>query len=104
MNVILASDPTAFFTSFVSFVACTVIAVNRDEVSDLIRTNNAQLMASFKELLQNTVGQVKHANETSVEHQMTEIKKLKYQEPHKFKRRANEDQRWPGSLLRLQSD
>ena len=32
------------------------------------------------------------ANKTLVEQEMKEIKKLKYQEPHKFKRRANEDQ------------
>ena len=38
------------------------------------------------------MGQIKRANETSVEQEMKEIKKLKYQEPHKFKRRANEDQ------------
>ena len=68
------------------------MSVTKDEVSDLIRANNNQLMASFKELLKDTAGQIKRANETSTEQQMKEIKKLKFQEPHKFKRKANEDQ------------
>ncbi|XP_068760078.1 uncharacterized protein [Montipora capricornis] len=68
------------------------MSVTKDEVSDLIRANNNQLMASFKELLKDTAGQIKCANETSTEQQMKEIKKLKFQEPHKFKRKANEDQ------------
>ena len=68
------------------------MSVTKDEVSDLIKANNDQLMASFKELLKDTAGQIKRANETSTEQQMKEIKKLKFQEPHKFKRKANEDQ------------
>ena len=40
-----------------------------------------------------TAGQIKRANETSTEQQMKEtreeIKKLKFQEPHRFKRKAN---------------
>ena len=38
------------------------------------------------------MGQIKRANETSVEQEMKEIKKLKYQESHEFKRLDNEDQ------------
>ena len=68
------------------------MSVTKDEVSDLIKANNDQLMASFKELLKDTAGQIKRANETSTEQQMTEIKKLQFQEPHKFKRKANEGQ------------
>jgi len=37
----------------------------KDEVSDVIKANNHQLMASFKELLKDSAGQIKHANETS---------------------------------------
>ena len=66
--------------------------VTKDEVSDLIKASNDQLMASSKELLKDTAGQINRANETSTEQQMKEIKKLKFQEPHKFKRKANEDQ------------
>ena len=68
------------------------MSVTKDEVSDLIQANNVQLRASFKELLTDIAGQIKRANETSTEQQMKEIKKLKFQEPHKFKRKANEDQ------------
>ena len=68
------------------------MSVTKDEMSDLIKANNDQLMASFKELLKDTAGQIKRANETSTEQQMREIKKLKFQEPHKFKRKANKHQ------------
>ena len=68
------------------------MSVTKDEVSDLIKANNDQLMASFKELLKDTAGQIKRSNDSSAEDQMKEIKKLKFQEPHKFKRKANEDQ------------
>ena len=56
------------------------MSVTKDEVSELIKANNDQLMASFKELLKDTAGQIKRANETSTEQQMREIKKLKFQE------------------------
>ena len=51
-----------------------------------------QLMDSFKVLLTETVGQIKRANEYLAEQQMKEIKKLKYNEPRKFKKKANENQ------------
>ena len=68
------------------------MSVTIDEVSDLIQANNIQLMASFKELLTDTAGQIKCVNETSTAQQMKEIKKLKFQEPHRFKRKANKNQ------------
>ena len=68
------------------------MSVSKDEVSDLIRENNKQLMDSFKDLLAQSVGQIKRSNEGSAEQQMKAIKKLKYDEPHKFKKKANEDQ------------
>ena len=49
-----------------SFRLLLVMVVNKDEVSDLIRTNNGQVTTSLKELLQDIVGQIKRANETSV--------------------------------------
>ncbi len=68
------------------------MSVTKEQVSDLIKANNDQLMSSFKDLLGDTIQQIKRANDTKAEEQLTEIKKLKYNEPHKFKRRANEDQ------------
>ena len=67
------------------------MSVTKDEVPDLIKANNDQLIASFKELLKDTAGQIKRANDTSAELPMKEIKELKFQEPLN-KRRANEDQ------------
>ena len=46
---------------------------------------------SFKVLLTETVGQIKRANEYLPEQQMKEINKLKYNEPRKFKKKANEN-------------
>ena len=68
------------------------MSITKKEVSDLIKANNEQLMSSFKDLLHDTVGQIKRANEDAADLQMGEIKKLKHNEPHKFKRKANEDQ------------
>ena len=68
------------------------MSITKKEVSDLIKANNQQLMSSFKDLLHDTVGQIKRAIEDAENLQMREIKKLKHNEPHKFKRKANEDQ------------
>ena len=68
------------------------MSITKDEVSDLIKLNNQQMMDSFKVLLQDTVGQIKRANEDAADLQMREIKKLKHSEPHKIKWKANEDQ------------
>ena len=70
----------------------SAMSITKDEVSDLITFNNQQMMDSFKALLQDTVGQIKRANEDAADLQMKEIKKLKHSEPHKFNRKVNEDQ------------
>ena len=87
----LQNQPRSF--CYVLFLSSAFsISVSRDEVSELITANNVHLMSNFKELLKDTVGKIKRANETSAELQMIEFKKIKFQEPHKFKRKANEDQ------------
>ena len=58
----------------------------------LIKANNDNLLASFKGLLEQTVSQIKRSDEESAESQMKEIKRLKFNESHKFKKKANEDQ------------
>lgn len=68
-----------------------MMAVSKDEVADLIGANNDHLKGFIKDLLKDTVRQIKHAIKTSAEQQMKETKKLKYNELHKFKRRANKD-------------
>ena len=69
-----------------------VMSITKNKVSHLIEVNNQALMNYFKDLLQETVSQFKRANEDTADLQMSEIKKLKHSEPHKFKRKGNEDQ------------
>ena len=68
------------------------MSVTKDEVPDQLKVNNVQLIASFKELLKDTAGQIKRANDTSAELPMKETKEMKFREPLKFKRKASEDQ------------
>ena len=68
------------------------MSVTKDEVPNKTKANNDQLITSFKELLNDTAGQIKRTNDTSAELPMKEIKELKFQEPLKFKRKANENQ------------
>ena len=41
------------------------MSVTKDEVPDKVKVNNVQLIASFKELLKDTAGHIKRANDTS---------------------------------------
>jgi len=66
------------------------MSVTKDEVSDLIKANNNKLMSSFKDLLSDTIQQIKRTKDTKAEEHLTEIKKLKYNKPHKFEKRAND--------------
>ena len=68
------------------------MSVTKDEVPNDTKGNNDQLITSFKELLNDTAGQIKRTNDTSAELTMKEIKELKFQEPLEVKRKANEDQ------------
>ena len=68
------------------------MSVTKDQVPDQFKINNVQLIASFKELLKGTAGQINRANDTSAELPMEETKELKFREPLKFKRTASEDQ------------
>ena len=67
------------------------MSVTKDEVPDQFKVNNVQLIASFKELLKDTAGQINRANDTSAELPMKETKELKFREPLKFKRTASEE-------------
>ena len=64
--------------------------LEKEDVEALINSNNDNLLDSFKGLLEQTVSQIKRSNEESAENQMKEIKRLKFNEPHKFKNKANE--------------
>ena len=69
---------------------------NQAELTNLmqaeIRQNNHQMLEAMQKMLDNSVSQLKRSASESAESQLQEIKKLKYNEPHKFKKRANEDQ------------
>ena len=69
---------------------------NQAELTNLIqaeiRQNNHQMLEAMQKMLDNSVSQSKRSASESAESQLQEIKKLKYNEPHKFKKRANEDQ------------
>ena len=67
------------------------MSIGKAEVEELIKTNNDKLLDSFKGLLEQTVSQIKRSNEESAESPMKEIKRLKFNEPHKFKKKTNED-------------
>ena len=72
INILLAWD-----TAYPRYQASALWAS-----SDLIRTNNQQLMYSFNGLLQD-IREFKGSKEDSVEQQLKDIKKLKFSKPYK---------------------
>ena len=68
------------------------MSTGKEDVQELINANNDKLLNSFKGLLKQTVFQIKRSHQESEESQKKEIKRLKFNEPHKFKKKANEDQ------------
>lgn len=58
-------------------------------VSKSLEENNAALMACMKKTLEESMSNLKRS---SSESQIREIKKLKYDDPHHFKKKSNEDQ------------
>ena len=61
-------------------------------IENKIQKNNHTLLESMKSLLESSVQQLKRSSTENAENQMKEIKRLKYSEPHSFKKKANEDQ------------
>ena len=85
----LMTNLVIFFWSFLLTVA---MSIEKEDVEAPIKANNDNLLASFNGLLEQTVSRIKWSNEDSAESQMKEIKRLKFNEWHKFKKKANEDQ------------
>ena len=81
-----------FLSLLSTLIAVTLCLLRKEEVQELINANNGNLLDSFKGLLEQTVSQIKRSHQESAESQMKEIKRLKFNEPHKFKKKANEDQ------------
>jgi hypothetical protein len=61
-------------------------------IENEIQKNNHTLLESIKSLLDSSVQQLKSSSTQNAENQMKEITRLKYSEPHRFKKKANEDQ------------
>ena len=76
----LRNQPSTFGdTKFLSFAIyadrCHTMSIGKEQVEELIKTNNDKLLDSFKGLLEQTVSQIKRSNEESAESQMKEIKR-----------------------------
>ena len=61
-------------------------------VDSAIAKNNDTLLVSMKEILNDSLTEIKRANSDSADTHLREIKKLKFEEPRRFKKKANEDQ------------
>ena len=70
-------------------------AMERSEVLNIVDTaitkNNDSLVDSMKRILNESLSDIKRANSESADSHLREIKKLKFEEPRRFKKNANED-------------
>ena len=60
-------------------------------VDTAIAKNNDSLVDSMKRILNESLSDIKRANSESADSHLREIKKLKFEEPRRFKKKANED-------------
>ena len=69
--------------------------MERSEVLNIvdaaIAKNNDCLVDSMKRILNESLSDIKRANSESADSHLREIKKLKFEEPRRFKKKANED-------------
>ena len=66
--------------------------VSKDVIAKMIETNNQSMMKSMEQLFQKSIDELKRSHVNSSDAQIREIKKLKMEEPRRFKKKANEDQ------------
>ena len=87
------SRPTPLAIIFYLFCSPTM---QRSEVLNIVDTaiarNNDSLVDSMKRILNESLSDIKRANSESADSHLREIKKLKFEEPRRFKKKANEDQ------------
>ena len=57
-----------------------------------ITKNNETLLGSMKSILDSSLSDIKRANSDTADSHLREIKKLKFKEPRRFKKKANEYQ------------
>ena len=61
-------------------------------VNAAITKNNETLLGSMKSILDSSLSDIKSANSDAADSHLRQIKKLKFEEPRRFKKKANEDQ------------
>ena len=61
-------------------------------VESTVTKKNENLVASMKSLLDDSLNELKRSHADTADSHLKEIKKLKFDEPHRFKKRGNEDQ------------
>ena len=66
--------------------------VSKDVIAKMIETNNQTMMKSMEQLFQKSIDELKRSHVDSSDALIREIKKLKMEEPRRFKKKANEDQ------------
>ena len=70
--------------------------MERSEVANIVDTviakNNDSLVDSMKRILNESLSDIKRANAESADSHLREIMKLKFEQPRRFKKKANEDQ------------
>ena len=64
--------------------------VSKDVIAKMIETNNQTMMKSMEQLFQKSIDELKRSHVDSLDAQIREIKKLKMEEPRRFKKKANE--------------
>ena len=61
-------------------------------VESSIAKKNDCLLASMKSMLESSLTDLKRSHAETADSHLNEIKKLKFDEPHRFKKKGNEDQ------------
>ena len=61
-------------------------------VESSIAKKNENLLASMKSMLESSLTDLKRSHADTADSHLKEIKKLKFDEPHRFKKKGNEDQ------------
>ena len=61
-------------------------------VESTVTKKNENFLASMKSLLDDSLNELKRSHADTEDSHLQEIKKLKFDEPHRFKKRGNEDQ------------
>ena len=60
-------------------------------VNAAITKNNETLLGSMKSIVDSSLSDIKRANSDAADSHLRKIKKLKFEEPRRFKKKANED-------------